>query len=535
MKRCWGGVLFLVMLAMCFFGCSGKEEHGQLSESKETWKKYKDIPVTLEWYINYSWYTTPWGQNVVSKAITAETGVTIKFVTPKGNEMQKLKSMIASDTLPDLITLGWWEKDIQTMITEGMVYPLNQLADQYDTYFYNVANGEVIRWYTEEDGNLYCYPNSASTYLDFVNGRSIGSNQNFLVRKDIYEAIGSPDMTTPEGFLEAIVKAVELYPTVEGYPLIPIGSDAFNATGCNSFDKYLFSFLAIPYEKDGKYNDRYLDEEYIRWLKAFREMNELGYLSNEIFIDTRAQLEEKMAEGRYFCLLYQGSDIQTPQKILYDKNPDSIYIAVDGPKNSKGGDPVLPNIGINGWTVTLVSKNCKEPERAIAFLSYLLSDEGQKMTYLGVEGSMYEEVNGSYIRNPEVEELLEKNRTEYDKIYGADNAYWMLQDNVRQEKWFVDTDDIMASLKEWTIPYTEYTCQYDILLQQDTPLANLKNKIDEEWGKTLPLLLLADSEEEFDRELEAYRKKKYDLGFDRLLEEYTKRMEESKKKLGILQ
>ncbi len=26
------------------------------------------------------------------------------------------------------------------------------------------------------------------------------SNQTFLVRKDIYEAIGSPDMTTPEGF-----------------------------------------------------------------------------------------------------------------------------------------------------------------------------------------------------------------------------------------------------------------------------------------------------------------------------------------------
>ncbi len=71
-------------------------------------------------------------------------------------------------------------------------------------------------------------------------------------------------MTTPEGFMNAVRKAAELYPQIDGEPLIPIGAHDFTDTGCVSFDQYLQNFLAIPYEKDGKFYDRYTDEEYIR-------------------------------------------------------------------------------------------------------------------------------------------------------------------------------------------------------------------------------------------------------------------------------
>ncbi|MGL5259367.1 MAG: hypothetical protein ACRC7V_04605, partial [Lachnospiraceae bacterium] len=65
---------------------------------------------------------------------------------------------------------------------------------------------------------------------------------------------------------------------------------------------------------------RYLNEEYISWLKVFRNLNDEGYLSKEIFIDNRAQLEEKIEAGRYFCLLYQGIDIESSLKVLKEKN-----------------------------------------------------------------------------------------------------------------------------------------------------------------------------------------------------------------------
>lgn len=535
MKRIPKLLLMICSSLLLLTGCTEGETNEQdtVQEGLPAWQKLADEEITFEWYINYSWYTTPWGQNMVSKAITDETGVNIKFLVPTGSETQKLDAMIASDTLPDLITLGWWETQAQTMVDEDMVYALNELADEYDPYFYQVVDDQVVNWYKKEDGNLYCYPNSSYTPEDYKDGNSVGSNQNFLVRKDIYEAIGSPDMSTPEGYVEAIKKAVEMFPTVNGEPLIPIGSDEFYLEGCNSFDKYLQNFLAIPYEVNGFYYDRYLDSEYIRWLKVFRELNEMGYLSREIFIDKRAQLEEKMAKGRYFCLLYQGSDIQSSQKVLNATNPDSIYIAVDGPKNSKQDDPVLPSTGINGWTITFISKNCKDPERAIAFLSYMISERGQKLIFLGVEGETYDVINGEYVIKPEVLDLLNTDRETYDQKYGADDAYWMLQNNVMQDQWLKETDPLIGDLKEWTKPYATYTGQYDIVFEADSEFAATDKKIKEEWGKTLPLLLLAESEEEFDQVLEDYKQKKYELGFGKLLLEYTKIMQESKEKLGL--
>ena len=102
-------------------------------------------------------------------------------------------------------------------------------------------------------------------------------------------------------------------------------------------------------------------------MKMFRQAHEEGLFATDVFVDKRSQIEEKAAQGRYFCMLYQNWDMQAPQNALYAKDPNSIYIAVDGPKNTKGDDPVLAGGGIAGWTVTLISKNCKNPERAIQF------------------------------------------------------------------------------------------------------------------------------------------------------------------------
>ena len=84
------------------------EDTSQGDEDTPAWKKYAGEPVTLDWYVNYSWFAIPWGENAVSQKITEETGVNINFITPIGNETEKLNALIASDSLPDLITLGYW-------------------------------------------------------------------------------------------------------------------------------------------------------------------------------------------------------------------------------------------------------------------------------------------------------------------------------------------------------------------------------------------------------------------------------------------
>lgn len=499
----------------------------------EGWRLHADEPVTLNWYINYSWYATPWGGNVVSDTITEETGVSVNFITPSGNEAEKLSALIAADSLPDMITLGWWEPAVNEMIDKDLVYALNELGEQYDAYFFDVTDPDSVEWFTKSDGNIYCYPNSSYTPKDLEEHDNINANQNFLVRKDIYEAIGSPDMTTQEGFYNAIRKAVEMFPEIDGKPLIPIGAQVFNNEGCTSFDDYLMNFLAVPYEKDGQYYDRYTDPEYISWLKFFRQLGEEGYLAQDIFIDQRMQMDEKLADGRYFCMLYQNTDMLTQQRELYAKDPDSIYLAIDGPKNSNGDPYRLPSSGVNGWTVTLISKNCEHPDRAIQFMDYLMSEHGQMLTYLGVEGVTYDIIDGKPVVRDDILQLLNTDRKKYDEVYGADDAYWMLQDNVMQLQWKQEEIEPVAQLKEWTYPYVIYNGQYDALVSSKSQYVNADNHITELWSNTLPKLLLAESEEQFDRILEDFVEQRENMGYEDLQTEKTRLMEIAKEKLGI--
>ena len=489
--------------------------------------------VTLDWYINYSWFNTGWGRNAVSRAITEQTGVNINFISPQGNEEEKLNALIESGSLPDMITLGWWEPQVNEMIQKDMVYAINELADEYDPYFYEVCDSQAVDWYTQRDGNIYGYPCSSVTPDDVENNSNIGSNQTFLVRKDIYEAIGSPDMTTVEGFENAVKLAAEKFPKVDGKPLIPVGAHLFNDTGNVSFDIYLQNFLAVPYEKDGKLYDRKTDPEYIKWLKMFRRLTEQGYISTDVFIDQRTQMEEKIAEGRFFCMLYQYTDMSNQQKELYTKKPDSIYMAVDGPKNENGDDHVLPTNTASGWTVTLISKNCKHPDKAIKFMDFMISEQGQKLVYLGVEGITYDVIDGKEVIKPEVLKLLNTDRTTYDQIYGADDAYWMFQDNVMQLKWKGDNVSPTSQLEKWTYKYAKYTGQYDVILPVDTEDAYVNSQLEKMWSDTLQELLLAPSDEAFDEIMANYIAERESMGFEQLQEKKYQYVLEAKSKLGL--
>lgn len=543
-KRNWWiagvcGAAMALGMAACAKGETADVESVSEKNTEDTgaeppaWQRYAQDEITLDWYVNYSWYATPWGENLVSQAITEETGVNVNFITPLGNETEKLNALIASDSLPDIITIGWWEPQVSEIIKKGMVYPLNELADTYDAYFWEVADPVAVNWYTQDDGNIYAYPNSSVTPQDVEENDNLSSNETFLVRKDIYEAIGSPDMTTPEGFTAAVKAAAERFPEVEGGTLIPIGAHVFDNEGNVSFDKYLMNFLAIPWEKDGELYDRYTDPEYIRWLKVFRELGEEGCLANDIFVDTRTQMEEKLSQGRYFCMLYQYTDMLAQQKMLYANHPDSIYMAVEGPRNSAGDDPTIPTTGVSGWTVTLISKNCEYPERAIAFLDYLISEHGQMMTYLGVEGVTYDMVDGKPVLKDEVRELLDTDREAYDKIYGADDAYWMLQDNVMQMQWKQEVSPAVAQLEEWTRQYVTYNGQADVVLPLDSKEASADDKITRLWSETLPRLLLAASEEEFDTLLAEFVEQREELGFAEVTRKKTEYLKDAKEKLGI--
>jgi putative aldouronate transport system substrate-binding protein len=75
--------------------------------------------------------------------------------------------------------------------------------------------------------------------------------------------------------------------------------------------------------------------------------------------------------------------------------------------------------------------------------------------------------------------------------------------------------------------------QYDMRFDRNSKVGEADINIKELWSQTLPGLLLAPSEEEFDRILEEFVAKREELGFALVMEESTRQMRETKEKLSI--
>ena len=207
---------FILFTKSIFVSCSKPQDQIPVqagSRQVPGWKLNCQTPVTFTWYINFNWYKRFWGKSIVSQYITEKTGVSIDFTVPHGDESEEFNSMIVSGNLPDIITVDCREGLISDMIREHLVYPLEYLAKNYDPYFFKAASQEKLSWYTQEDGHIYGYPNASFTLSDYAKYRgSLTSHETFLVRNDIYQAIGCPDMSTPEGFLQALKDAKEKFP-----------------------------------------------------------------------------------------------------------------------------------------------------------------------------------------------------------------------------------------------------------------------------------------------------------------------------------
>lgn len=531
---------FLVLAGLS--SCAKKDEVPTNSQPGTAdipgWKVNKDDPIKFDWYINFSWFSRHWGDSKVSKYITEKTGVDLNFIVPAGNEAEKLNAMIAGDALPDILTLGWYEGQVSMLIDSGLVWALDELAEKYDPYFFKVSDPNKIGWYTRDDGHFYGYPNASYTPLDYEKYKGkMTSNETFLVRKDLYEALGSPDMTTPEGFLKALRDAKAKFPQVGGQPLIPFGTAEFSDVGCSQLQGALSHFLAISPEQDGKYVDSNLglteNPEYVRWLAALRQAHEEGMISTDIFVDKRSQIEEKVAQGRYFCMLYQNWDMQASQNALYARDPNMVYIAVPGPKNSHGDDPVLAGGSIAGWTITMISKNCKDPARAMQLLTYFISEEGQMDTNFGIEGETYTIVDGIPTLTPEVRELDSKDKNLQETEIGVQFTYWMLMDTAWQTQWGVEYAPSLAQPQLWTAPYVASYAVYDglaIPIGSDEDL--IYQDIQRRWGKVLSSLIRAESKAEFDRILADFNQYKKDKGIEKVVKLQTELMNANKAKLA---
>ena len=528
-------LLMAAMLAVA--GCSsggGSQKGSDVSiEDRYTvdpetpaWQLDKKAETTdLTWYVNADWWNTDFGKDVVTKKIKEDLNINIKFIT---GDDTKLNTFFAGGDMPDLLTIFDSNSPVvQKAATWAL--PLNDLAEKYDPYFNKVAAADTLNWFQLKDGKTYGYPNYSNTQADYDSG-NIPAKTAFVIRKDVYEALGSPAMGTPEEFKNVMDQIKMQFPD-----MIPFGFNSIGE-GTGSLGDVLQDFIGVPLETaDGQFYNRNLDEDYLTWLKTLNAVYRDGAISDDSFADDGTAFEEKVKSGKYATMLLDG----TPQQggnlqIFMSANPGKEYIAVDGPQSTAGHQPTLNQSGITGWMISYITKDCKDPAKAIQIFTYLLSEEGQKLMNYGIEGETYKtNADGTVELLPAVKDLQLNNADKFKKDYRMGEFMFFGHDRHKA----LSKDAFPESIKqmqEWGKGKLKpHFILENINPDQGTAEARGLTAINTQWNTTLVSMIRSKDDAAFDNTLAAYKSFLDKNSWDKIVEIRSEKMKANKEKLGI--
>lgn len=527
--------LAVLMAAGATAGCSSQSSSGSSSSQSASTSGTSSAPTakTVDWYLNLSWFTGKWGSDWVSQKIKQETGFDVNvIIPPAGGESQRLTTLIASGNLPDMMTLDWSDANIDQMVSAGMLNPINELAAKYSPDFNKYADKDVMVWNQKADGNVYGYNCYTTDPDDVKNSDKIYSNYDMWVRKDIYEAIGKPDMTTTDGFLNALKAAKAKYPNVIAMGMKPFQS-ANDSNGCLSLARELQDFLAVPYQtSDGKLYDRNTDPEYLRWLKMFREATAEKLIPPDDFADTQDQINTDLQSGKYFCMLDQWTDY-TAQVATWDSaNPGKEYMAVNGPKNQSGASYTLSAGSPNGWLTTVFPKSGKHSANAIQFATYMLTPQSLELQMAGIEGKTFTKQNGKYVMTDSYKQMLSKDPDNAEKVTGVN--HWAYFCSTAQNNSYFDTTlDSTKLIRDWNKPYGTYTGAFEFVpFTANSTEAKDQAAVYTLWDTTLPQLLRSGSDSQFDSILSGYKTQRDKAGYTTVVAAEQKQLDENNAKIA---
>lgn len=357
----------------------------------------------------------------IAKELEKRTGVRMNLTSyyAVADINSKIAAMIASDDMPDLTSFGTNEL-MQSAVTAKVLLPLNDYIAKYGDNL--KANVPMMLDYSknyqskDKNGNT-----DGETYV--LGGFPVGvfgydpTKAQVLpyMRWDLYKKAGYPKLDSIDDYFTVMKALLAQNPeSRDGKKVYGIGA-AFG-DGPWAGDYVLWGSI------EGEYGDTcntYANvtamgtNEYEYWLtdpnshyfkcaafwnRCYRE----GLLDPDSFTMKTDAYYEKVKQGRY-VFGWQGSQFDAYNTDSVAKGlTDDYYVQVPPPKDSDGvwisinqptGTPT------NGWGI---SKKTKYPEKAFKFLDYLASYEGCELLHSGVQGQIWDIVDGKPVIKPDV-------------------------------------------------------------------------------------------------------------------------------------
>lgn len=357
-----------------------------------SWKKNTD-PVTMECYIDFDWYSVDtWGKDAISQYITELTGVTLDVT--KASDSNQLMVLLASDSLPELI---FETNQYSRFMDEDKCYTYTELIEEYCPEFMDLIDPvEIVNNTMQGGGKMFTLRSHYASQSDVEDPRYTYSpgDAGLHINETIMEELGNPSLESVEDFLSIMASVKEKYPDL--IPYIPHPSWA------NPFCEYFgfTSATAISYDGDQAFIGM-SDPGFKDWLQFMNTMMTSGYMSAEAYAYEPEQFFQICQSGSAFSCSYNTGYCDDINKAFDEGGIEGHFIPVTTALTHDGENDFQPLDYSTGWAYFFISKNCKNPDRAIQFVEFLKSPFGDHLTQWGIEGEQYTLTEDGLLQRPE--------------------------------------------------------------------------------------------------------------------------------------
>lgn len=399
-------------------------ETGSAAEASSSGETADDkSPITFE-YFNADGKNGNW-DNPVAKAITEATGVTLDVSYPvasQGDAKEDVALMIANDEYPDMIYAKGSATDLYQA---GALIDMTDLIEKYGPNIKKMYGAEMekLKW-SQDDPGIY-----QLSYAG-VNQKTLTTGGSCQIQ---WAALKENDYKYPKT-LDEYEKMIKSY--LAAHPKTEDGLDMIGIT-MSASDWHWMITLGNPagliadaspdngqWIIDDEYNVHYKhvtdeEKEYFKWL--CRMYNE-GILDPNFATQTDDDYIAKVASGRVVAITdAEWHYSQCEATLVADGKVDQTYVGLPVTLREDQVEKALLYQGTTvGWGIG-ITKSCEDPVRAIKFLDYLCSDEGQILYHWGIEGENYFlDDNGQPYRTDE-EVAKAQSDPDYSKNTGIDN------------------------------------------------------------------------------------------------------------------
>ena len=415
----WILALLLATLGVVSVGATGGKESTASTAAGAA-------PVTMSFFsFNVEGIAT-W-DGPVHKRITERTGVKLAMEFIVGTALQeKVGIMIAGEEYADIIEargLGVPEK----LIEAGALIPLDDLIERHAPNLKKLWGDSLTKLRNPRDGKIYLLPQPANRPREDAE-----PNQAFLLQYDVLEKTGWTAPKTLDDVQRMLKAYIAKYPDLNGTPWVPWGlwadSWGYNIT-LNNAALWVNGFTD---DSDANVDQKTYDVTYFntteyfkRYLKWLNGLYKDGLLDRNGFIMKVDQWRTLVASGRVLATI-GGTfwDVADGERALRQAGmPERAYARL--PVTIAPGVTYRGHVAAENYSWGLaISKNAKDPVRAIQFLDFLASPEGTVLLNWGVEGVHYDVVNGKRVMKPEV---VQRDRADpnYHRMEGFGTYEWV--------------------------------------------------------------------------------------------------------------